>query len=191
MNRNITLLLVLLALSLSACGTGAPATTTTPQGVNPTSQTDGTTATVVPTSMAEQTNGDITTVLANDPRFSTFTKAIDMAKLNDTLRATGPMTIFAPTNDAFAALPAGQLDQLLADPTQLGHLLSYHVVSGTMKAADIMTMTSLPTLDGKPIQVTKDGNGIMLNGTTHLMTTDIPTTNGVIHVIDKVLIPSS
>jgi transforming growth factor-beta-induced protein len=141
--------------------------------------------------MAPNPTGSIEQVLASDARFSTLAKAVDLAQLNATLAANGPYTIFAPTNDAFAALPAGELDKLLANPAQLGQVLSYHVVSGSIPSADLATRTSLPTLDGKPIQVTTSGNEIMLNGSTRLLSTEIATNNGVIHVIDKVLIPSN
>lgn len=182
----------------SAPATAMPEATT----VAPTTSTIDTTATapvatsapgtdtmLTPTTMADNMQGNIDDVLAKDARFSTLVKAVDLAQLSDTLKGSGPYTIFAPTNDAFATLPTGELDKLLADPTQLGQLLSYHVVSGDIRSADLATRTSLPTLDGKPIQVTTSGNEIMLNGSARLVSTEITTTNGVIHVIDKVLIP--
>jgi uncharacterized surface protein with fasciclin (FAS1) repeats len=145
--------------------------------------------TAMPTNMAGK--GNIEDVLTSDPRFSTLAKAVDMAQLANTLRANGPITLFAPTNDAFAALPAGQLDKVLADPAALTKLLGYHVVPGTMRTSDIGSMTSLPTLSGQSIQITKNGNEVMLNGNTRLNMTDITTTNGVIHVLDTVLTPSN
>jgi uncharacterized surface protein with fasciclin (FAS1) repeats len=139
--------------------------------------------------MAGQSN--IEDVLTNDPRFSTLAKAVDVAQLANTLRANGPITLFAPTNDAFAALPAGELDKVLADPAALAKLLGYHVVAGTMRTSDIGGMTSLPTMSGQSIQISKNGNEVMLNGNTPLNMTDITTTNGVIHVLDTVLTPSN
>jgi uncharacterized surface protein with fasciclin (FAS1) repeats len=145
--------------------------------------------TAMPTNVAGKSN--IEDVLTTDPRFSTLAKAVDMAQLANTLRANGPITLFAPTNDAFAAMPTGELDKVLADPAALTKLLGYHVVSGTMRTSDIGSMTSLPTMNGQSIQITKNGTEVMLNGNTRLNMTDITTTNGVIHVLDTVLTPSN
>lgn len=128
-----------------------------------------------------------TAVAAGD--FDTLVTAIKAAGLVDTLKGKGPFTVFAPTDAAFAALPAGTLDALLKDKEKLGAVLTYHVVAGKMMAGDVVAATSLDTVQGSSLTVdTTDGVKV---GTANVVKTDIVTSNGVIHVIDAVLVPSN
>lgn len=123
--------------------------------------------------------------------FSTLVTALQAAELVDTLQGDGPFTVFAPTNDAFAALPEGTLDQLLAEPTGLlADILLYHVVPGKVMAGDVVALnnTSITTALGQDVSVAVDGDTVMINDAT-VIATDIETSNGVIHVIDTVLLP--
>jgi len=119
--------------------------------------------------------------------FGTLVTAIRAAGLEETLSGEGPFTVFAPTDEAFAALPEGTLDSLLQDPEALTRVLTYHVASGKYMAADVVNMTSIETLEGSELPVnTTDGVKV---GDANVTMTDIEASNGVIHVIDKVLIP--
>lgn len=123
--------------------------------------------------------------------FKTLAAALTAAKLVDTLKGAGPFTVFAPTDEAFAKLPAGTVESLLSDIPKLTAILTYHVVAGQVMAADVMTMDgqSAATVNGAKLAIsTKDG--VKLNGSTTVVTTDIACTNGVIHVIDSVLLPA-
>ncbi|NUQ85643.1 MAG: fasciclin domain-containing protein [Anaerolineales bacterium] len=135
--------------------------------------------------------GTIVDIAAADERFSTLVAAVTAAGLAETLSGEGPFTVFAPTNDAFAALPAGTLDSLLLpeNKQQLTDILLYHVVSGKVMAADVVGLSAAPTALGKDITITiKDGK-VYLNDTVQVIITDIEASNGVIHVIDAVLLP--
>ena len=123
--------------------------------------------------------------------FKTLAAALTAANLVDTLKGAGPFTVFAPTDDAFAKLPAGTVESLLKDIPKLTAILTYHVVAGKVLAADVMTMDgkSAKTVNGATLAIsTKDG--VKLNGTATVVKTDIACTNGVIHVIDSVLLPA-
>jgi len=126
--------------------------------------------------------------------FTTLVKAVQAAGLVDTLKGPGPFTVFAPTDEAFAKLPAGALDSLLADPAKLKKVLLYHVVAGKVMAADVKTMTA-KSAEGAPLNISQhssqvnDGK-VMVDKAT-VVKTDIVCSNGVIHVIDSVLMPKS
>ena len=123
--------------------------------------------------------------------FKTLAAALTAANLVDTLKGAGPFTVFAPTDDAFAKLPAGTVESLLKDIPKLTAILTYHVVAGKVMAADVMTMDgkSAKTVNGATLAIsTKDG--VKLNGSSTVVKTDIACTNGVIHVIDSVLLPA-
>jgi uncharacterized surface protein with fasciclin (FAS1) repeats len=138
--------------------------------------------------MMEKTIVDIA---VEDGRFTTLVAAVTAADLVETLSGEGPFTVFAPTDDAFAALPEGTLDSLLLPESKqaLTDILLYHVVSGKVMAADVVGLSSAPTVLGKDITITvKDGN-VYLNDTIQVIITDIEASNGVIHVIDAVLLP--
>ena len=123
--------------------------------------------------------------------FKTLAAALTAANLIATLKGAGPFTVFAPTDAAFAKLPAGTVEGLLKDIPKLTAILTYHVVAGKVMAADVMKMDgkSAKTVNGAELKIsTKDG--VKLNGTSTVVTTDIACTNGVIHVIDSVLLPA-
>ena len=123
--------------------------------------------------------------------FKTLAAALTAAHLVDTLKGAGPFTVFAPTDEAFAKLPAGTVESLLKDIPKLTAILTYHVVPGAVMASDVVTMDgqSAKTVNGAMVAIsTKDG--VKLNGTTTVVKTDIACTNGVIHVIDSVLLPA-
>ena len=122
--------------------------------------------------------------------FKTLAAALTAAGLVDTLKGTGPFTVFAPTDEAFAKLPAGTVDALLKDVPKLKGILTYHVVSGKVMAADVMKMDgkATKTVNGSDLKISTQG-GVKLNGNVHVTKTDIDCTNGVIHVVDSVLMP--
>ena len=123
--------------------------------------------------------------------FNTLAAAVTAANLVDTLKSPGPFTVFAPTDAAFAKLPAGTVEALLADIPKLTAILTYHVVAGKVMAADVVGLNgkSAITVNGAEVAVSTDG-GVKLNGATNVVKTDIECTNGVIHVIDSVLLPA-
>ena len=122
--------------------------------------------------------------------FTTLAKALTAAGLIETLKAKGPFTVFAPTDDAFAKLPAGTLEDLLKpeNKEKLKGILTYHVVSGEVKAADVTKLQSAKTVNGQELKITvKDGTVMVDNA--KVTKTDIMCSNGVIHVIDAVVLP--
>ena len=138
-------------------------------------------------------NNDTKTIVdiaVGNPDFSTLVAALQAAGLVETLSAEGPFTVFAPTNEAFAKLPAGTVESLLADIPALTKVLTYHVVAGKVLAADVVTMTSAPTLEGQEVKIAVVDGSVKLNGTSTVTATDIEASNGVIHVIDSVLLPA-
>lgn len=129
---------------------------------------------------------NVVSTLQNDERFSTLVGLLGQAGLVETLQAEGPFTIFAPTNDAFAALPEEQLTALQDDPDMLTRVLTYHVVEGNVMSADV-TDGMVMTLEGSELNATTE-NGVMFNDAT-VTEPDLATSNGVVHVIDRVLLP--
>jgi uncharacterized surface protein with fasciclin (FAS1) repeats len=123
----------------------------------------------------------------NAGNFKTLVAAVQAAGLVETLNGTGPFTVFAPTDEAFAKLPEGTVEGLLADKEKLTKILTYHVVSGKVMASDVSGMTEAPSLEGGMLKV-DTSNGVMINQ-SHVVTPDIVCSNGVIHVIDTVLLP--
>jgi transforming growth factor-beta-induced protein len=133
---------------------------------------------------------DIVDTAIADGRFTTLVAAVQAAGLVDALKGPGPFTVFAPTDDAFAKLPAGTVDTLLKPENldQLKSILLYHVVSGKVMAADVVNLTSADTLEGSPVNIKVENGKVYIND-AEVIITDIETSNGVIHVIDTVLIP--
>ena len=129
----------------------------------------------------------IAEIVAENEDFETLATALDVAELTDTLDGEGPFTVFAPTDEAFEALPEGVLEALIDDPDALSEVLLYHVVADELLAEDVLAETSLTTVQGEDIQV--DGDNATLNGTVMIVQTDVLASNGVIHVIDAVLVP--
>jgi uncharacterized surface protein with fasciclin (FAS1) repeats len=124
-------------------------------------------------------------------QFSVLAGLLVDAGLVDALRADGPFTVFAPNDPAFATLPAATLDAVFADPELLASVLTYHVVAGEALTAESLTDgQELTTLQGQTLKVTKSGDEIRING-VRVIAADVPATNGVIHVIDGVLVPES
>lgn len=121
--------------------------------------------------------------------FSTLLTAVDAAGLTATLNGEGPFTLFAPTNDAFEALPDGVLDALLADTDLLAKVLKYHVISGELAASDVVSQSTLSTLLGDTLAVSVNGSSVKLND-VNITTTDVEASNGIIHVLDGVLVPT-
>ena len=119
--------------------------------------------------------------------FKTLVTAVQAAGLVETLSGVGPFTVFAPTDDAFAKIPKETLDAVLADKAKLTAILTYHVVSGKVMSQDVVTMTSAPTVQGWSVRIDAS-NGVKINDAS-VVKADIECSNGVIHVIDTVLMP--
>lgn len=138
----------------------------------------------------EQSQKGIIEVAREAGNFTTLIQALDAANLSDILADERAFTIFAPTDEAFAALPEGTLEDLFANPEALRNVLSYHVVEGTLTATDLMDMDSITTLQGSSAEVAVDGETLMLGGAT-VLKADILASNGIIHAIDTVIMPPS
>ena len=173
------------ALALSACSststtstsaTSTPATKAPAMADPPMTGTSGT--------MATQ---DIVDTAVASGQFTTLAKLLTQAGLVETLKGQGPFTVFAPTDAAFAKVPAATLEALGKDPAQLKKVLTYHVVPGKVMAADVKP-GEVMTVEGQPVKITVDGSTVKVNDAT-VTKTDIVASNGVIHVIDTVLIP--
>ncbi|MEH2411400.1 fasciclin domain-containing protein [Nostoc sp.] len=124
----------------------------------------------------------------NNGSFKTLVAAIQAAGLVDTLKGPGPFTVFAPTDAAFEKLPAGTVDALLKDIPKLKKILTYHVVSGKVLAADVAKLKTATTVEGSDVKIDAS-NGVKIND-AKVATADVAADNGVIHVIDTVLIPA-
>jgi uncharacterized surface protein with fasciclin (FAS1) repeats len=136
-------------------------------------------------------NGDIVDVASKATQFSTLVKAVTAADLVATLQGPGPFTVLAPTDAAFSLVPAETLKLLLLPENKatLVKLLTYHVISGKVMAADIVKLTTAKSVEGSDIKIAVTGTAVKLNDVSNVTATDIAATNGVIHSIDKVLIP--
>ncbi|TFH29056.1 MAG: fasciclin domain-containing protein [Myxococcales bacterium] len=135
---------------------------------------------------------NIVTVAATAGDFNTLVAAVKAAGLVETLQGDGPFTLFAPTDAAFAKLPAGTVDSLLLpeNKAKLVSILTYHVVAGDVLAADVVKLSSADTVEGQPLSISITDTGVQISD-AHVVATDIMASNGVIHVIDSVLIASS
>ncbi|MFL6197389.1 MAG: fasciclin domain-containing protein [Thermoanaerobaculia bacterium] len=120
--------------------------------------------------------------------FKTLATALQAAGLVDTLKGAGPFTVFAPTDEAFAKLPAGTVEALLKDKAKLTRILTYHVVAGKVTAADVVKLTSAKTVEGQSLAIDAS-NGVKV-GNAKVVKADVMASNGVIHVIDTVLFPN-
>jgi uncharacterized surface protein with fasciclin (FAS1) repeats len=162
--------LVALAGCSSSSGSGAASSTT-------------------PSPTQSSAAADIVGVASATPDLSTLVTAVKAAGLVSTLQGTGPYTVFAPTNEAFAALPAGVVDSLLlsCNKDALTKVLTYHVVSGKVMSTDIQP-GKVATVEGQTVKLGTSG-GVTVND-ANVVTADVPASNGVVHVIDKVLVPS-
>jgi transforming growth factor-beta-induced protein len=170
MKRTLLISLAAVALVVSACSTAA---SPTPEPATPT----------------PAPAGDIVTVATEAGVFTTLLKAATAAELVETLQSAGPFTVFAPTDEAFAALPEGTLDALLADPEALKKVLLYHVVEGKVTSDQIVGMTTVTSVEGSPIAISVKDGTVYLNDSAKVVTADVMTSNGVIHIIDAVILP--
>ena len=135
---------------------------------------------------------DIVDTAVEAGSFTTLVSAVQAAGLEETLRGEGPYTVFAPTDDAFAAVPQETLDALLADPKgALTDVLTYHVVPGKVMSTDLSDGMMVETVNGESLKITVNDDGSVMVGDATVVTADIETANGVIHVIDTVLVPPS
>lgn len=166
-------------LTLAACGDDDDDATAT---------TTAATMATTPVTDEPAAEGDIVAVASANPSFSTLVAAVQAAGLVETLQGAGPFTVFAPTNDAFAALPEGLLDALLLPENVevLTQILTFHVVPSQVLAADVQA-GEVPTVQGQSLTVTTDGGVKVFDA--NVVQTDVMATNGVIHVIDQVLVP--
>ena len=142
----------------------------------------------LPLSAGNKSQPDIVDIAAGAESFSTLVAAVQAAGLVDVLKGDGPFTVFAPTDDAFAALPAGTLDSLLQDKEALTKILTYHVVPGKVMASDVVKLNSAKTVQGQSISI-DTANGVKVDN-ANVVETDIVAKNGVIHVIDAVILPN-
>ena len=173
------------ALTLAACGSSStPAASTSAATASPSMA-----ATTPAASSPSAAAGTLVEVAAANPDFSTLVAAVKAAGLVDTLNGPGPFTVFAPTNEAFKALPAGVLAKLLlpANKATLTKILTYHVLPAEVMAADVKP-GQVKTVEGSELTITTDG-GVKVDQ-ANVTATDIAASNGVIHVIDKVLVPA-
>jgi uncharacterized surface protein with fasciclin (FAS1) repeats len=171
---------VLLALVVTACSDDDSSGTSTSSRANETSEPAA--------SETMEASDTIVDVASANPDFSTLVTAVTEADLVETLQGDGPFTVFAPTNDAFAKIPADQLQAILADKAQLTDILTYHVIPSQVMAADLQPEQSVATVEGQNVDI-KVANGVAtINGCT-IVKTDVAASNGVIHVIDCVLLP--
>ncbi len=133
---------------------------------------------------------DIVDTAQSAGTFNTLVTAINAAGLTDTLKGKGPFTVFAPTDEAFSNLPPGTVENLLKPEniSQLQAILTYHVVPGKVKSKDAVNLTSAKTVNGQEFKVSKSGSDLMIND-AKVIKTDIMASNGVIHVIDRVIMP--
>lgn len=133
---------------------------------------------------------DIVDTAVSAGSFKTLVKAVQAAGLVDTLKGPGPFTVFAPTDEAFAKLPAGTLESLLANPEQLKRVLTYHVVAGKVMASDVVKLKEAKTVQGSAAKIKVSGGNVMIDN-AKVVKTDIVCDNGVIHVIDTVIQPKA
>lgn len=147
-------------------------------------------AMVVAVGQAQSANKDIVDTAVAAGSFTTLAKALQAADLVDTLKGKGPFTVFAPTDAAFAKLPPATLEDLLkpANKAKLRRILTYHVVPGRVTAGDVVKLTSAKAVSGDTIAIKANGGNVMVDG-AQVVKTDIDASNGVIHVIDSVILP--
>ncbi|QGJ70346.1 Uncaracterized surface protein containing fasciclin [Planctomycetales bacterium 10988] len=146
----------------------------------------------VPTATAEECaskqSKDIVETAVSAGSFNTLAQALEAAGLVEALQGDGPFTVFAPTDEAFENLPPGALENLLQNPEKLKSVLTYHVVSGKVPAKKAMKLSSAPTLNGQSIEISTQGDMVMINQ-AKVIKADIHCSNGIIHVIDQVILP--
>jgi transforming growth factor-beta-induced protein len=137
---------------------------------------------------AQTADKDLVETAVAAGQFKTLVKAIQAAGLTDALQGEGPLTVFAPTDEAFAKIPEAKLSALLADKKALAAVLTYHVVPGKVMARDVVKLDSAKTLQGQAVKIQAQGGKVRVNN-ANVVKADIACSNGVIHVIDAVLLP--
>lgn len=143
----------------------------------------------LPALAAGHSHGTIVDIAAGNDDFSTLVAAVTAADLVDTLSSEGPFTVFAPVNDAFAALPEGTVEALLEDIPALTGILTYHVVAGNVMSGDLAAgCNDVPTVNGAEVTICAGETGVTVGG-ANVVAADIEASNGVIHVIDAVILP--
>lgn len=140
--------------------------------------------------MSPNSDTTIVAVASANPDFSTLVTAVKKAGLVETLTGPGPFTVFAPTDAAFAKIPADQLSAILADKAQLTKVLTYHVVPGEVMAADLQPTQMVKTVEGQDLDIKVTNGAATVNG-CNIVKTDIKASNGIVHVINRVLLPPS
>jgi uncharacterized surface protein with fasciclin (FAS1) repeats len=145
--------------------------------------------TLVPAGASQSASSpaSVADTIARDPQLSTLNGLVQQAGLADTLKGAGPYTVFAPTNDAFKAVPAKTMDELSHDPAMLKSVLSYHVLPAKLMAADV-TNSKARTAQGANVELSKAGQFVTVEDAM-VQTADIGATNGVVHTVDRVLMP--
>ena len=142
-------------------------------------------------SFAGMADDPAATAASNNPLLTTLVSAVSQAELVDTLDSDGPFTIFAPTDDAFADIPAEQLDAVLADVDLLTSVLTFHVIAGDqLSSADLVAMGTATTVNGADLAFEASGDQVLVNGTSTTICQDVPTANATVHIIDTVLVPA-
>ncbi len=190
MKRSIVLLVPALAIAIAACSTAAaPSASPADAPVPSPASTTATAPSAAPSPSAAAMATDIVQTATEAGSFSTLLTAVEAAGLVETLQGEGPYTVFAPTDAAFAALPAGTLEGLLADKEALKKVLLYHVVSGAVSSDQVVGLTSADSVEGSPIAIAVKDGMVYLNDGAKVVTADVMASNGVIHVIDQVILP--
>jgi transforming growth factor-beta-induced protein len=172
-------------------GTSATSTTGDTAGTSATSTTGGTAGTSATSTTGGTTSGAVADLgeLASDPRFTTLNGLLTTTGLDQQLATLGPFTLFAPTNEAFAALPAGTLEALSQNPSLLQEILLYHVANESIRSTDISASTTAETVAGEELTVSSSGGEVTINNSARVVEADISAGQGVIHAIDQVLLP--
>jgi uncharacterized surface protein with fasciclin (FAS1) repeats len=193
MKRSIPLLMPVLAIAIAACSAASPSASPASVATSSPAATAAATAaaspSTAPSASAAAMAKDIVQTATEAGSFKTLLTAVEAAGLVETLQGPGPFTVFAPTDAAFAALPAGTLDGLLKDPAALKKILLYHVVSGSVTADKVVGLTTATSVEGSPIAISVKDGSVYLNDAAKVVTADVMASNGVIHVIDQVILP--
>jgi len=143
-----------------------------------------------PGSFSGMADDPAATAASNNPVLSTLVTAVGAAGLGDTLNGPGPFTIFAPTNDAFAKIPAATMGTVMADPSgALTTILTYHVVAGDYDAAELVDMGTAETVQGDDVEIALEGDIVEINGQSAVICGNVKVANGTVHIIDTVLMP--
>jgi len=184
---------IILSLALAACGaTEETDTTVEPESVATEAPVAEEAESVMEEVEEEDISQSIVDIAEADGRFTTLVAAVQAAGLAETLSGEGEFTVFAPTDDAFASLPEGTVESLLEDPQgALKDILLYHVAEGAVPAETVVTLDSADTVQGEPIAIAVMDGQVTLNDSANVIITDIPASNGIIHVIDAVILPPS